>query len=57
MGVPQEIRFDGMRVRYDSAKSYDDLLAALLADIGDRPGVPGRPGTDVKQLGVVSAAG
>jgi hypothetical protein len=57
VGVPQEIRFDGMRVRYDSAKSYDDLLAALLADIGDRPGVPGRPGTDVKQLGVVSAAG
>jgi uncharacterized protein (DUF302 family) len=34
---PHEIRFDGVRVRYDSAKSYDDLVAALLADIGERP--------------------
>lgn len=32
-----EIRFDGVRVRYDSAKSYDELLAALLADIGEKP--------------------
>lgn len=32
-----ETRFDGVRVRYDSAKSYDALLAALLADIGERP--------------------
>lgn len=24
-------------MRYDSAKSYDELLAALLADIGERP--------------------
>ena len=30
----EEIHFDGVRVRYDSAKSYDDLVAALLADIG-----------------------
>ncbi len=34
---PQETRFDGVRVRYDSQKSYDDLLAALLADIGEKP--------------------
>jgi uncharacterized protein (DUF302 family) len=34
---PGETRFDGVRVRYDSAKSYDDLLAALLADIGENP--------------------
>lgn len=34
---PREIRFDGVRVRYDSAKSYDELLAALLADIGEQP--------------------
>lgn len=34
---PQEIRFDGVRVRYDSVKSYDELVAALLADIGDKP--------------------
>jgi uncharacterized protein (DUF302 family) len=32
-----EIHFDGVRVRYDSAKSYDELVAALLADIGDKP--------------------
>lgn len=32
-----ETRFDGVRVRYGSAKSYDELLAALLADIGRQP--------------------
>jgi uncharacterized protein (DUF302 family) len=37
MSDPQEIKFDGVRVRYDSAKSYDALLAALLADIGEKP--------------------
>ncbi len=30
-----EVRFDGVRVHYDSAKRYDELVAALLADIGD----------------------
>jgi uncharacterized protein (DUF302 family) len=34
---PQEIAFEGVRVRYHSAKSYDDLVAALLADIGEQP--------------------
>jgi len=34
---PQETRFDGVRVRYDSSKGYDELLASLLADIGERP--------------------
>ncbi|OBF64414.1 hypothetical protein A5753_10595 [Mycobacterium sp. 852002-51971_SCH5477799-a] len=33
----RETRFDGVRVRYDSAKSYDELRAALLADIGEQP--------------------
>ncbi|MGZ4578559.1 MAG: DUF302 domain-containing protein [Mycobacterium sp.] len=32
-----EIRFDGVRVRYDSTKSYDELLAALLDDMGEQP--------------------
>ncbi|BBX65704.1 hypothetical protein MSAS_48780 [Mycobacterium saskatchewanense] len=32
-----ETKFEGVRVRYDSTKSYDELLAALLADIGDKP--------------------
>jgi uncharacterized protein (DUF302 family) len=26
-----------VRVRYDSAKSYDELVATLLADIGEQP--------------------
>ena len=34
---PRETHFDGVRVRHDSAKSYDELLAALLADIGEKP--------------------
>ena len=37
MGVPREIRFDGVRLRHDSAKGYDELLAALLVDIGEKP--------------------
>ncbi|MGZ4583876.1 MAG: DUF302 domain-containing protein [Mycobacterium sp.] len=32
-----EIRFDGVRVRYDSTKNYDELLAALLDDMGEQP--------------------
>lgn len=32
-----ETHFDGVRVRYDSAKSYDALVGALLADIGEQP--------------------
>jgi uncharacterized protein (DUF302 family) len=32
-----EIPFQGVRVRYDSTKNYDELVAALLADIGERP--------------------
>ncbi|BBY04652.1 DUF302 domain-containing protein [Mycobacterium seoulense] len=32
-----ETRFEGVRVRYASTKSYDELCAALLADIGERP--------------------
>jgi uncharacterized protein (DUF302 family) len=34
---PRETRFDGVRVRFDSTKSYEELVAALLADIGDKP--------------------
>jgi uncharacterized protein (DUF302 family) len=34
---PREIVFDGVRVRYRSAKSYDELVTALLADIGEQP--------------------
>jgi uncharacterized protein (DUF302 family) len=34
---PREIPFDGVRLRFDSTKSFDDLVAALLADVGDKP--------------------
>ena len=34
---PQETRFDGVRVRHDSAKSHDELVGALFADIGETP--------------------
>jgi len=34
---PHETRFEGVRVRYASEKSYDELVAALLVDIGDKP--------------------
>jgi uncharacterized protein (DUF302 family) len=32
-----EIPFPGVRVRIDSAKGFDDVVAALLADVGDKP--------------------
>lgn len=38
-GVPMtnQIRFTGVRVRFDSTKGFDELVAALLADVGDTP--------------------
>ena len=36
-GNSTEIPFRGVRLRYDSAKTYDELVAALLADVGDTP--------------------
>lgn len=29
--------FDGVRVRYESTKTFDQLVAALLGDIGEKP--------------------
>jgi uncharacterized protein (DUF302 family) len=34
---PREIPFDGIRIRYDSPKSYDELVIAMLSDVGDQP--------------------
>lgn len=34
---PREAAFSGVRVRYQSRKSYQDLVAALLAEVGDQP--------------------
>ncbi len=32
-----ETGFQAIRVRYDTAKSYDEVVAAVLADIGQQP--------------------
>jgi uncharacterized protein (DUF302 family) len=34
---PREIPFNGVRVRFDSDKSFDEVLSSLLADVGDKP--------------------
>lgn len=34
---PQTFPFDGVRLRYDSTKSFDDLIDAVLADVGRSP--------------------
>ncbi|OMC13566.1 hypothetical protein A5735_12160 [Mycolicibacter heraklionensis] len=34
---PQERSFSGVQVRYPSTKSYEELVAALFADVGERP--------------------
>jgi uncharacterized protein (DUF302 family) len=34
---PREIPFTGVRLRFDSNKSFDKVLSALLADVGDKP--------------------
>jgi hypothetical protein len=34
---PQTIPFDGVRLRFGSTKSFDDLVDAVLADVGHEP--------------------
>ncbi|HEY4087592.1 MAG TPA: DUF302 domain-containing protein [Bryobacteraceae bacterium] len=34
---PREIPFQGVRIRFDSRKSFDELVRALLADVGEKP--------------------
>ena len=34
---PHEIPFNGVRIRFDSKKNFDELVSALLADVGDKP--------------------
>ena len=34
---PREVPFTGVRLRFDSTRSFDDLVGALLADVGDEP--------------------
>jgi uncharacterized protein (DUF302 family) len=34
---PRVIPFEGVRLRYDSARNFDDVVAALLDDVGEQP--------------------
>jgi len=34
---PREIPFTGVRLRFDSERTFDDILSALLADVGEKP--------------------
>ena len=34
---PHEIPFDGLRLRFESDKTFDQVVDALFADIGDKP--------------------
>jgi uncharacterized protein (DUF302 family) len=34
---PRETRFDGVRIRIDSDKAYEQVVAALLSEIGENP--------------------
>jgi hypothetical protein len=34
---PREIPFNRVRLRFDSNKSFDEVLSSLLADVGDKP--------------------
>jgi hypothetical protein len=34
---PREIPFNGVRLRFDSNKSFNEVLSSLLADVGDKP--------------------
>lgn len=34
---PRETAFQGIRMRFGSDKSFDELVEALLADVGDQP--------------------
>ena len=35
--TPREIPFTGVRLRFDSNKSFDEVLSSLLGDVGDKP--------------------
>lgn len=34
---PQETRFDGLRIRIDMDKTYEQAVAALLSEVGQKP--------------------
>jgi uncharacterized protein (DUF302 family) len=34
---PREILFSGVRIRFDSERRFDEVVKALLADVGEKP--------------------
>ena len=34
---PREVPFTGVRLRFDSSKNFDELVDALLSDVGEKP--------------------
>ena len=34
---PREIPFNGVRLRFDSKKRFDEVVRTLLADVGEKP--------------------
>lgn len=45
---PRTTVFTGVRVRYDSEKPFEDLVRALMADVGDQP-------VEIDAIGATSA--
>jgi uncharacterized protein (DUF302 family) len=35
--IPREIPFTGVRLKFESNKSFDEVVSSLLADVGDKP--------------------
>jgi uncharacterized protein (DUF302 family) len=35
--IPREIPFQGVRIRFDSNKCFDEVVRALLVDVGEKP--------------------
>ncbi len=50
---PQTIPFDGVRLRFGSTKSFDDLVDAVLADVGREPVPIDDIAKQFEQLGVL----
>ena len=50
---PQTIPFNGVRLRFGSTKSFDDLVDAVLADVGREPVPIDDIGKQLRQLGVL----
>ena len=54
---PQPIPFDGVRLRYGSTKSFDELVDAVARRRRPRAGADRRHREEVRQLGVLRTRG